>query len=763
MRRQRAASRLAISIGIVTAVWLAGVSRWIVRDAVVPWDSKNQFYAFFRFLSATLRAGEWPFWNPYHYSGHPSVADPQSLVFAPVFVAWGLLDPAPTMRAFDLVIFGHLLAGGIAIAIIGWRARWPIPGSVLAAALFMFGGAASGRLQHSGIILSYSLFPLALLLLTLALERRSLSSGIGFAITAAGIALGRNQTALLLCVLLAAAGVTEILGSAQPVRYLRERAGVLAIMAAAGSALLAVPMLLTLQFAQLSNRPAESLDDALRGSLYLGNLATLMVANIFGTHGVSYWGPGAATLPEVALTDDSENYLFVGVVPVLLLLWFGIVGGGLWRRGRRLMTCTLAITCLFMLGRYTPFYGLAFRFVPGIDLFRRPTDASFLFGIALAFLAGHSLADYVREGLPPFRVFRTAVAASATMLVLGSAVVFSARTGHALDAAWETLVAVAIMLVAGLILLGARRRPVRMVAATLLALLGMTELVWWNAASRLNAENRSIYEVLEAPTGAEADAIATLDNAIAVDHQRGIRPRVEVIGLGGPWQNLAMVRGWEAINGYNPLRIGWYDRLVSPGEENWNVSQRQFPPSFGNYDSTLARALGLTYLVMGQPLDQLPGLKAPPAAELLRSGPRVWIYRLAGAMPRAVVYRWTEQDAERPVQDRSGDPSSIDASAAYGRLISLPPLDDAAAVTIESFTPGRVELVTTSTTEGLLVLHDLYYPGWIAEVDGKPAAMMRAALLFRGVVVPAGRHRVSFRFHPFALSNLGAAALGRTR
>jgi hypothetical protein len=340
---------------------------------------------------------------------------------------------------------------------------------------------------------------------------------------------------------------------------------------------------------------------------------------------------------------------------------------------------------------------------------------------------------------------------------------FSARTGHALDAAREALGAAAVMLVAGSILLAPRRRPTRLVAAALLALLGVTDLLWWNAASRLNAESRSIYEVLEAPTGADADAIAALDNAIALDHQRGIRPRVEIVGLGGAWQNLAMVRGWEAINGYNPLRIGWYDRLVSPGEENWNASQRQFPPSFGNYDSTLARALGLTYLVMGQPLDQLPGLKTPPAAELLRSGPRVWIYRLTGATPRAVIYRWTKQDAAQAMQNRAADLSTVDASAAYDGLISMPPLDDAAAVTIESSRPGRVELVTTSTTGGLLVLHDLYYPGWIAEVDGRPAEMLRAALLFRAVVVPGGRHRVSFRFHPFALSNLGAAAFGRTR
>ena len=105
------------------------------------------------------------------------------------------------MRAFDLVVLAHLLAGGIAIATIGWRARWPVPACVMAAALFMFGGAASGRLQHTGIILSYSLFPVALLLLQLALERCSHRLALGFAIIAVGMALGRSQVALLLCAL----------------------------------------------------------------------------------------------------------------------------------------------------------------------------------------------------------------------------------------------------------------------------------------------------------------------------------------------------------------------------------------------------------------------------------------------------------------------------------------------------------------------------------------------------------------------------------
>ena len=76
---------------------------------------------------------------------------------------------------------------------------------------------------------------------------------------------------------------------------------------------------------------------------------------------------------------------------------------------------------------------------------------------------------------------------------------------------------------------------------------------------------------------------------------------------------------------------------------------------------------------------------------------------------------------------------------------------------INSSRPGHVELVTASATGGLLVLHDSYYPGWIAEVDGKSVPIRRTDMLFRGIEVPAGNHHVTFRFVPFSLSNLSAA------
>ena len=82
-RKPRAGSiRLWAAFAFVLAIWLAAAMRWIVTDTVVPWDSKNQFYAFFRFLASAIHSGASPFWNPYHYGGHPAVADPQSLIFA---------------------------------------------------------------------------------------------------------------------------------------------------------------------------------------------------------------------------------------------------------------------------------------------------------------------------------------------------------------------------------------------------------------------------------------------------------------------------------------------------------------------------------------------------------------------------------------------------------------------------------------------------------------------------------------------------------
>lgn len=65
--------------------------------------------------------------------------------------------------------------------------------------------------------------------------------------------------------------------------------------------------------------------------------------------------------------------------------------------------------------------------------------------------------------------------------------------------------------------------------------------------------------------------------------------------------------------------------------------------------------------------------------------------------------------------------------------------------------------------EGLLVLSDAYAEGWRAEANGAPVDIVRVDGLLRGVLLPAGTHRVVFRYFPrsfgIGLGLAGAAAL----
>ena len=73
----------------------------------------------------------------------------------------------------------------------------------------------------------------------------------------------------------------------------------------------------------------------------------------------------------------------------------------------------------------------------------------------------------------------------------------------------------------------------------------------------------------------------------------------------------------------------------------------------------------------------------------------------------------------------------------------------------------RVAVDATSGTAGLLVLADLSFPGWSAEMDGHPAPILLANGAFRAVAMPAGTHRVVFRYRPvsfYAGAAVSAAA-----
>src|SRR4029077_20103903 len=60
--------------------------------------------------------------------------------------------------------------------------------------------------------------------------------------------------------------------------------------------------------------------------------------------------------------------------------------------------------------------------------------------------------------------------------------------------------------------------------------------------------------------------------------------------------------------------------------------------------------------------------------------------------------------------------------------------------------PGRYEIEAENDADAYLVLSEAYYPGWTAEVDGKPVDVLPANHLIQTVRLPAGKHVVRFEY-----------------
>ena len=770
------------AFALILAAWALAVSVWPLTGSVVPWDSKNQFYPTLRYLGSALAHGELPLWNPYHFGGHPSAADPQSLLFTPTMLLFGWLVPEPSMELFDVVVFAHFLPGALAFVPLFRRRGWHPAGAVVAALVFMLGGSATARLQHTGIIFSYGFFPLAFWLLEEALDRRSYRYGLLFALSAAMMVIGRDQVAFLCGLTLIAPAAQRIWTAPRSLAYLKSRLGLLLFMGIIGGVLLAVPIVLTMQFLATSTRPSFGFGVAAMGSLPPESLATILFGNVFGSlrWTYDYWGPDWHSLSEGTWTDRATNYLFIGTIPALLLVWHGVAGGRLFAREFRFFLVMGIAATLYALGRYTPGFVVIFDHLPGVDLYRRPADATFLINIALAFAAGHLVHRYATEGLPQWnRATLGRLWAALPLLAIGlvvaaiaSAMAFAVKGGFVSPALTEIGVslAAATLAIAAITRMSGASRWREAIALVLVTLTG-AELIGRHAASALNAEPAERYTIFTKLPPEQLQGLQILKRELADRHAKGEYPRVEILGLRGAWQNASMVLGIEDTIGYNPLRLADYERAIGPGENAEDPNLRSFPTSFRGYNCELASLLGLDYVVLDRPVEKLPRhFPRLTDAEIVYGTGRMWIYRLNTSVPRAyVAHHVTPVDSEA-VLGEDGVPEFNRETESLIDTESMPMLKASYAeagagsdepkgqARIVSYKRNSVVLDVESSDNGILVLHDINYPGWEARVDGERRPILRANLLFRGVEIGPGHHRVEFQFRPMSIENLVAAA-----
>src|SRR5262249_12422677 len=212
---------LVVTLAIFVLAFLLPAWPWLSGEVTIPWDAKSQFFPQVQFLASSLARGEWPWWSPNVFAGWPQISDPQSLLFAPLYVLLAAFNAAVSLRAFDAVTFAYLFLGAVGIILVFHDRGWHAGGALVAAMAFALGGSASARIQHTGQVVSLAYLPLALWLLARALERPSWRVGLAAGAVGGLMAIRRDQVAVLsLYVLLGFVGGYGG-GGEEPLRRLR--------------------------------------------------------------------------------------------------------------------------------------------------------------------------------------------------------------------------------------------------------------------------------------------------------------------------------------------------------------------------------------------------------------------------------------------------------------------------------------------------------------------------------------------------------------
>jgi hypothetical protein len=253
--------------------------------------------------------------------------------------------------------------------------------------------------------------------------------------------------------------------------------------------------------------------------------------------------------------------------------------------------------------------------------------------------------------------------------------------------------------------------------------------------------------------------IALIRERLAANAGPDRRDRVELAGIDFHWPNASMVHRLDHTLGYNPVHLDAYSRATGAQDHVALPSQRTFSPLFPSYRSLLADLLGLRIIATRVPVEEMdPALKPGDLVPVGRTAD-AFVYENPRALPRVMfVPRAEGADFERIIASgqwpRDFDPRRTVLLEGQPGLSGGHAGARPGSVVLARYSTTQVDIDVTSPDGGFVVLNDVWHPWWRASIDGEPARLLRANVLFRAVAVPPGSHRVSFTFHPF----VGAAA-----
>lgn len=762
----------SLAIALFLLAWAALSWPWLSGAVTIPYDAKALFQAELQFLANAIHQGQSPFWAPNVFGGMPQIADPQSLIFSPM-VLLALLAPHPSFHALDAAVLALLACAGLAIMMFFRDRGWHPAGGVVAALAFAFGASASWRIQHIGQIESLVFFGIALWLLGRALDRPSILYGLLAGIAAGLMLVQPDQVAFLGALFLVGFVADHWLAQPSLNYALRRSARPLAAAALASLLIIAVPVLLTLLFAESSDRASFHYAEATQGSLHPASLLTMLVGGLFSAdYAVPYWGPySEAWDPKHLFLSANMSQVYAGALPILAILMFGLARGLAWTREIRFFSLALIALIVYALGRYTPAYRVLFEVLPGVNVFRRPADATFLIGATIAILGGY-LVHRAASGTITLTRQHVLMGCALIAAWFVAAISVALYAGHVHDAALP-LAKAALWIGAGAAaLLALRYVPARGAVASLLVVapLMAADLRVNNGPTESTGLPPARFDMLEPDT--KNETILLLKRLLAQPLPSDRRDRVELLGVGFEWPNAPMIHGFDHTLGYNPLRLADVSDATGARDYIAGPSQRVFSPLFNSYRSLMADMMGLRYIVSSVHVGEVDHNLKVGDLRFLAHTRDGYVYENPRALPRVLfAVNWMAADFDALIelgQWPDFDPrSTVLLEPEPG--VEPPPLRKPgecprAIARLTHYENTVVEIDADSVCGGYVVLNDVWHPWWTVTVDGKPADILKANVLFRAVEVAPGRHQLRFEFKPVegAIAELSERIFGES-
>ncbi|MXY94600.1 MAG: YfhO family protein [Caldilineaceae bacterium SB0670_bin_27] len=774
-----------LSAALLAGMFTAFFGRTISGAVYQPADGGDLvsfLFPIYRFAARTLSQGQLPLWNPHLYGGAPFVTDIQAGFLYPPNLLLFLLNPAFDYRWMQLLSIGHLWWAGLGVYALVRTLGHSRPAALLAGLAFGLCDMLFIHLGNLNLIAVLSWSGWILTACHLALTRRSLPwAAVAALLFSIANYAGHAQSSYYLGMTvgiyslgLLAADYWENLATGAHRTALRQAlAGLqypLTVFILA--ALLSAPILLpAFEMLPYTQRGAFDYQDTVSYSLAPGPaFIGLLTPGFFGRGPAAYWG-----------SWDRVELPYAGLVTLLLAAAACLLS--IPERRRRLLPwLALALSGFAIaLGGNTPIHGWLTRILPVYGSFQAPARTIVLWALALSVLAAIGLDALLKPRdkdrgsplLPHINLYFSVISISGPtfLLVLITLLLVTTRLLNgdpvALQraaTAGQALLLASFVWIAARILLAEYRRQ-RLASGTVAALLlALLLLELFAAGANIDASGNDptskflhpeIVAFLReqageepdcAPTGAECRSAAsgTPSRYYRIDTRTGI------LDL---WQpNAAALAGLQDVWGVsNPLElVHWHTLWENNGGRHTRI-----------YDMYNVR---FVIVRDGTPLDDQYTLAydAPGPLAVYENPdplPRAWLVPEAQLLPdEEDVLAALKQPAFEPLHTvvlaQNHDNTSIPAPADESLPLSM-----AEPVSVSAYSPNEILLAAHAERPGYLVLSEVWFPGWLATVNGEPAPVLRANYTFRALPVPDGDLEVRLWYAPKSWRR-GLALLG---